>query len=55
MDVAGVDHVQLFGLGERGTHVDEDGVVVEQRREAGDVLGGHPIPLLLGEGDEVLL
>src|SRR4051794_35951005 len=42
VDVAGGDDVELFGLGERGAHVDEHRLVVEQVGERGDVLGGHP-------------
>jgi hypothetical protein len=54
VDVSGLDDVELFFLRERRAHVDEHGYLVKQGVQGGDILGGHPVPLLLREANDLV-
>jgi hypothetical protein len=54
-DPSALDDVALPALVERRTHVDEDGLLVEEGGQRIDVALRHPAPLVPGELDELLL
>jgi hypothetical protein len=54
VDASRLDDVELLLLREGRAHVDEYGSLVEQGGQGGDILSGHPVPLLLREIDDLV-